>query len=125
MLSNYPEHRLVFSQDRGRAHVLKEEEPFACIRCDKPFGTRAAIERMTKKLEGHPMFASEGGLDLIRMCDDCRIIVQAEIEDNPLAGPPRPLTRTTEDYLRERDELRQLAAKDIAAREAGDKPDEE
>ena len=119
------EPRLVFSQERGRVQVLKEEEPFACIRCNKPFGTRAAIERMTKKLENHPMFAGEGGLDLIRMCDDCRIIVQAEIEDNPLAGPPRPLTRTTEDYLRERDELREVAAKDIAARAAGKKPDKE
>ena len=42
--------------------------------------------------------------------DDCRIMAQAEDESLPLAGPPRPTTRTTEDYLRERDELRKLAA---------------
>ena len=37
--------------------MLKEEEPFHCIRCDKPFGTRSTIERVTAKLEGkHWMF---------------------------------------------------------------------
>ena len=37
--------------------VLKEEEPFLCIRCAKPFGVKSTIERVTAKLEGkHWMF---------------------------------------------------------------------
>ena len=39
------------------ARVLKEEEPFDCIRCGKPFGVKSTIERVTAKLEGkHWMF---------------------------------------------------------------------
>ncbi len=39
------------------------------------------------------------------MCEDCRVIVQFEAKDNPLGGPDRPKPRTTEDYLREREEI--------------------
>ena len=34
------------------ARVLKEEEPFLCIRCGRPFGVKSTIERITAKLEG-------------------------------------------------------------------------
>jgi ferredoxin len=91
--------------------VVKEEEPFQCVRCGKPFGAKSSIERMLDKLAGHSMFQGTDRLELIKMCDDCRILVQAEDPDQPLAGAPRPLTRTTEDYLREREELRQQAKK--------------
>ncbi len=113
--------RLSFTE-AARAHqTVKEEEAFACIRCGKPFGSRPSIERMVEKLAGHSMFQDEGRLDLIKMCDDCRIIVQAEDEKHPLAGAPRPLTRTTEDYLREREELRKKAAEAMAGMEADKK----
>ena len=69
---------------------------------------------MLDKLSGHAMFEDEARLNLIKMCDDCRIIAQALDEKLPLAGPPRPPTRTTEDYLRERDELRKIAAEAAA-----------
>ena len=40
------------------ARVLKEEEPFHCIRCGKPFGVKSTIERVSEKLEGqHWMYA--------------------------------------------------------------------
>jgi ferredoxin len=84
--------------------VLKEEEPAECVRCHKPFGSKSSIERIVAKLAAHPMFAA-GALDRIRMCEDCRVIVQFE-QQNPLAGAPRPVTRTTDDDLRERDDLR-------------------
>ena len=45
------------------------------------------------------------------MCDDCRVIAQFEVTDNPLAGGPRPKTRTTDDYLRERAEIEAARAK--------------
>ena len=39
------------------ARVLKEEEPFGCIRCGKPFGVKSTIERVSAKLESkHWMF---------------------------------------------------------------------
>ena len=101
--------------------MVKEEEPFLCIRCSKPFGTKSAIETMVAKLAGHSMFSGKGRLDLLRMCDDCRIVVQMEDENQPMAGPPRTKVRTTEDDLREREELRKLAKDSIAAKESEDK----
>jgi ferredoxin len=85
--------------------VLKEEEPFHCIRCDKPFGVKSTIERITAKLEGkHWMYQNSAKrLDLIKMCDDCRVIVAAEESFDPHGAPARPPVRTTDDYLRERE----------------------
>jgi hypothetical protein len=56
------------------------------------------------------------------MCDDCRVVVQFEATDNPLAGAPRPKTRTTEDYLRERAEIEAARAK-VKAESAKDDVD--
>jgi hypothetical protein len=39
------------------------------------------------------------------------VIVQFEVTDNPLAAGPRPKTRTTDDYLREREEIEEARAK--------------
>jgi ferredoxin len=95
------EPRFSFLPEARGAILYKEEEPFECIRCGKPFGTKSTIETIVAKLEGHTMFKDEGAIDRIRMCDDCRVMAQMEAADNPFAGPPRPVTRTTEDYLRE------------------------
>ena len=86
------------------ARVLKEEEPYPCIRCGKPFGVRSTIERIVAKLEGaHWMYRhSSARLDLIKMCDDCRVAVVTEDGFDPHAAPARPRLRTTDDYLRER-----------------------
>jgi len=105
-----PEHvitlkpQLDFGATRAPARVLKEEEPFCCIRCGKPFGVKSTIERVVAKLEGkHWMFTgSSRRLDVIRMCDDCRITVAAEESFDPHAVQRQP-TRTTDDYLRERE----------------------
>jgi ferredoxin len=87
--------------------VLKEEEPFHCIRCAKPFGVKSTIERVTAKLEGkHWMYKNSAQrLDVIKMCEDCRVIAMSETDFDPY-GAPRPNPRTTEDYLREREELK-------------------
>lgn len=93
------EPRLSFAASAKSPVVLKEEEPAECIRCGKPFGTKGSIERIVAKLAGrHAMFASGAAVDLIRMCEDCRVVAQFEMQ-NPLAGPPRPRPRTTDDYL--------------------------
>ena len=113
--------RLSFASQASNHQLVKEEEPFECIRCSKPFGTKSAIETMVAKLAGHSMFSDEGRLDLLRMCDECRIVAQMEDENQPLAGPPRAKVRTTEDELRERDELRKLAKDSMAGKEGEDK----
>ena len=49
--------QLDFRAATAAARVLKEEEPFHCIRCGKPFGVKSTIERVAAKLEGkHWMF---------------------------------------------------------------------
>jgi ferredoxin len=85
--------------------VLREEEPFHCIRCGKPFGVKSTIDRILAKLEGkHWMYQSAPQrLDLIKMCEDCRVIVVAQEGFDPHDAPPRPKLRTTDDYLRERE----------------------
>jgi Pyruvate/2-oxoacid:ferredoxin oxidoreductase delta subunit len=94
-----------FRAATAASRVLKEEEPFHCISCGKPFGVKSTIERVTAKLEGrHWMFkGSAERLAVLKMCDDCRVAAVSEQDFDPY-GPPRPKVRTTEDYLREREE---------------------
>jgi ferredoxin len=98
--------QLDFRAATASARVLKQEEPFRCIRCDKPFGVKSTIERVIAKLEGkHWMYqGSTQRLDLIKMCEDCRLVAATEADVDPYGAPPRPKVRTTEDYLREREE---------------------
>jgi len=105
--------RLSFLEAARSHQVIKQEEPFECISCGKPFGAKSTIETMIGQLEGHSMFTDEGALDRLRMCDDCRIIDMAEQDAHPMAIGSRPKVRTTDDYLREREELRQQAANDM------------
>ena len=97
--------QLDFRAATASARVLKEEEPFRCIRCDKPFGVKSTIERVAAKLEGkHWMFQNSAKrLDVIKMCEDCRVIAMTEEKFDPYGAPARPNPRTTEDYLRERE----------------------
>jgi ferredoxin len=97
--------QLNFRPETASARILKAEQPFCCIRCGKPFGVRSTIERVTAKLAGkHWMYKdAPKRLELIKMCDDCRVAFVTEENFDPYA-PPRPLVRATDDYLRERDE---------------------
>ena len=81
---------------RQRPQTLKEEPPFECIRCGKPFATRSMIRTMQARLAGHHMFAGEAARRL-EMCADCRVIdIAMSEEDAGLVGlgeaiaPPRP-----------------------------------
>jgi len=88
--------------------IMKQEEPFACIRCSKPFGVKSTIERVTAKLEGkHWMFKGQADrLNILKMCEDCRVIAVTEKAFDPYAAgiPERPKPRTSDDYLREAEE---------------------
>jgi ferredoxin len=89
------------------ARTLKEEEPAVCIRCHKPFGVKSTIERVAAKLEGrHWMYPNANKrVDAIRMCADCRVITMSEDGFSPFADvSERPAPRTTDDYLREREQ---------------------
>lgn len=83
--------------------VLHEEEPFACIDCGALFGVKSTVERIMEKLAGkHAMFATSEAAKMIQMCDSCRVNAQFRIENNPLSGGAKPITRTTDDYLSKR-----------------------
>ncbi|MDB5742227.1 MAG: 4Fe-4S ferredoxin, iron-sulfur binding domain protein [Polaromonas sp.] len=65
--------RLKLTPQRKEAVVLNEMQPYACIRCSRPFGTLKAIEAMLGKLAGHAMFQGAAA-DRLKMCGDCRVI---------------------------------------------------
>ena len=94
-----------FRAATASSRIIKQEEPFDCIRCGKPFGVKSSVERVAAKLEGrHWMFKdSKARLDVIKMCADCRAAAMMEENFDPFAGPKRPAVRTTDDYLRERE----------------------
>jgi ferredoxin len=66
------EPRLLLTALAKQPVVLNEAEPFDCVRCGKPFGTRQMVENMLGKLSGHSMFA--GGARRLQMCGDCRVV---------------------------------------------------
>lgn len=96
--------RIDFAAMTAPSRVLKQEEPFACARCGKPFGIKSTVERVSAKLAGqHWMYrGSARRLDLIKMCDTCRVATVTQDEFDPHGAPPRPQVRTTDDYLRPR-----------------------
>lgn len=121
------EPRLNFTAQATEALLVKEEEPFHCVKCGKPFGTKSSIERIVERLaEKHSMFQDQAAIDRIRMCQDCRVVSQFDVADNPLAGGARPAMRTTDDYLREREEIEQaraaFKAEDAKQGKQGDEP---
>ena len=79
--------RLLLGPQVKETVTLNEAEPFSCVRCGKPFGTKQMIENMMGKLGGHSMFA--GGTRRLQMCADCRVVdmmenkSEAQINDVP------------------------------------------
>lgn len=86
--------------DAGR-RIVKEEEPFHCITCSKPFGTRSTIDGVIAKLrDQHWMFSGPAGQErtrMLQMCEDCRVEVAMGSNLDP-HSPERPLPRTGADY---------------------------
>jgi ferredoxin len=79
------------------AVTIKQEEPYPCISCGKPFGARSSVERIVAKLsEKHWMFSGANAkrIDVVRMCEDCRVEAVMNESFDPHQSPPRPLPRT-------------------------------
>jgi ferredoxin len=68
--------RLLFGAQAKESVVLNEAQPFHCVRCAKPFGTKQMVDNMLAKLSGHSMFA--GGVRRLQMCADCRVVDMVE-----------------------------------------------
>ena len=96
--------RLNFTTAARSPQVLCADNPFHCVRCGKPFGTEKTVTKIVDRLaDKHAMFRGADAAARIMMCEDCRVVVQMEGEDHPFASKPRPLPRTTDDDLRERE----------------------
>jgi ferredoxin len=77
--------RLLLTPQAKQEVTLNEAEPFNCVRCGKPFGTRQMVDNMLGKLTGHSMFAGGGAtgskLRRLQMCADCRVVDMMENKD--------------------------------------------
>jgi len=93
--------RSTFQAATTPARVLNEEEPYAYIRCGKPFDVKSTIECVAAKLGG-AFRSSFSRLDAFKMREDWRIVAVTEIGFDRYAAPARPGPRTIDDYLRER-----------------------
>ena len=105
--------QLDFRAATASARVLKQEEPFRCIRCDKPFGTRSTIERVIAKLEGkHWMFQGKAGTDSARRAQDVRGLPRDRRHRGRLRSLRRAAASRAHDrgYLREREERERIGA---------------
>ncbi|HTL25634.1 MAG TPA: 4Fe-4S binding protein [Burkholderiales bacterium] len=75
--------RLLLAAQAREPVVLNEAEPFNCVRCGKPFGTRRMVETMTGKLGAHSMFAGGTALQRLQMCGDCRVVDMVSSQNEP------------------------------------------
>ncbi len=81
-----PAPRYLFdSQARRSIRLLKEEQPFLCIRCGEPFATRSVIQQITARLKGNPNLGPEE-FRRLRMCEDCRGKDLLETEQSRMAA---------------------------------------
>jgi ferredoxin len=70
--------RLLLGAQAKEAVILNEAQPFHCVRCAKPFGTKQMVDNMLGKLGAHSMFSGPGALRRLQMCGDCRVVDMME-----------------------------------------------
>ena len=75
------EARLLLTPAVREARVLNQTQPFNCVSCHKPFGTRLMVEAMMGRLAGHSMFAGTEALKRLQMCADCRVVDMMKSKD--------------------------------------------
>lgn len=92
--------RYLLGEARNQLVSLKRDEPFHCISCGKPFGSKGSIDRIVEKIGGqHWMFPDDERTKMLQMCADCRVQAQYHHENSPFRMGERPRVRTTEDYI--------------------------
>jgi ferredoxin len=82
--------RLLLTAQAKQEVVLNQAEPFSCVRCGKPFGTKQMIDAMLGRLTAHSMFATGGALRRLQMCSDCRVIDMMENKDETTIFDVKP-----------------------------------
>ena len=80
--------QLDFRAATAMSRVLKEEEPFHCIRCGKPFGVKSTIERVIGKLAG-PALDVCARLDAARRTQDVRGLPRCRRDRGGFRSPRR------------------------------------
>jgi ferredoxin len=73
--------RLLLTPAAREARVLNETQPFHCVNCDKPFGTKQMVDAMLGRLATHSMFSGSAGLRRLQMCADCRVVDMMKAKD--------------------------------------------
>ena len=81
------------------AELVIEDTPFHCTGCGKPFGSSRSIERVIDKLSDHSMFSGERQIDMLKMCEDCRVEAMFDKDDRLMDVGERRKPRTTDDYM--------------------------
>jgi ferredoxin len=108
------EPRANFKAFGAKPVVLKQEEPAHCTECGKAFGVKSTIDRVAAKLKDKHWMYSGAAADRTRvlyMCEDCRVGEMTKASFDPYAGvAERAPAKTTDDYLREREEMERLRA---------------
>jgi len=79
--------------------LIIEDQPYHCKECGKAFGTTKSIEAIIERLSGHSMFQQSGKLDMLKLCEDCRVDAIFSHDDKLADVGERKKPRTTDDYL--------------------------
>jgi ferredoxin len=93
--------RLLLGAPAREARLLNETQPFRCVRCDKPFGTRQMVEAMLAQVAGplaaQPSSAVEsvevalGGVVIAQAPERFWHLLRAELARRvPAAAPRKP-----------------------------------
>jgi ferredoxin len=73
--------RLLLTPAVRESRVLNETQPFHCVSCNKPFGTKQMVDAMIGRLATHSMFSGSAGLRRLQMCADCRVVDMMKARD--------------------------------------------
>ncbi|HTO50668.1 MAG TPA: 4Fe-4S dicluster domain-containing protein [Burkholderiales bacterium] len=82
--------RVLLTAQAKQEVVINQAEPFNCVRCGRPFGTRQMIDSMVGRLAAHSMFAGSDGTRRLMMCADCRVIEMMENKNEASILDPKP-----------------------------------
>lgn len=97
--------RYNFEKSALSAVVLHEDTPLECSSCGKPFGSKAAIDKVVSILGGkNPMFQTSEQMALLKMCEACRIETMASAGGDPMTMGRVPKVMTADDVFDEDEE---------------------